>query len=76
MPFVKVYTHFVWSTKDRARLLNSAELRRKVWEHIKENAVEKRIFIDTINGYEEHCHCLISMRTDQTTQIISSVIPP
>ena len=74
MPFVKVYIHFVWSTKDRARLLNSPELRRKVWEHIKDNAVEKRIFVDTINGYEEHCHCVISMSTDQTVSKVMQLI--
>ena len=66
MPFVKVYIHFVWSTKNRAPFLNSFELRKRMWRHIKENSIEKGIFIDTINGYEEHCHCLISLGIDQT----------
>ncbi len=71
MPFVKVYIHFVWSTKNREPFLNSFELRKRMWRYIKENSIEKGIFIDTINGYEEHCHCLISLGIDQT---ISKVI--
>ena len=68
MPFVKVYIHFVWSTKNRVPFLNSKELRLKVWNHIRENAKEKGIFIDFINGYSDHCHCLVSLGTDQTIQ--------
>jgi putative transposase len=54
-----------WPT-DREPLLDSPELRQKVWEHIKENAKAKEIFIDIINGYQEHCHSLISLGIDQT----------
>lgn len=68
MPYVKVYIHFVWSTKNREPFLNTKELRLKVWQHIRENAREKEIFIDFINGYAEHCHCLISLGVDQTIQ--------
>lgn len=66
MPFTKVYIHFVWTTKCRKPFLDSPELRQTVWKHIKENAKSKGIFIDTINGYQEHCHCLISLGVDQT----------
>lgn len=66
MPFVKVYVHFVWSTKNRIPYLDSLELRQKVWDHIKENAKKKEIFIDTINGYQDHCHCLVSLGIEQT----------
>lgn len=68
MPFIKVYIHFVWSTKNREPFLNSPELRKIVWQHIRENAKEKNIFIDFINGYHDHCHCLISLGVDQTIQ--------
>lgn len=68
MPFTKVYLHLVWSTKDRFPFLNSVELRQKVWNHIKENANSKGIFIDFVNGYEDHCHCLVSLGIDQTIQ--------
>ena len=74
MPFIKVYIHFVWSTKNRYPYLDSKELRLKVWNHIRENAKEKGIFIDFINGYNDHCHCLISLGVDQTIQKVVQLI--
>lgn len=68
MPFVKVYIHLVWSTKNRVPHLKSKELRIKVWDHIRENAKKKEIFVDFINGYSDHCHCLISLGVDQTIE--------
>lgn len=68
MPFVKVYIHFVWSTKNRVPYLDTKEVRQKVWQHIRENAKEKGIFVDFVNGYSDHCHCLISLGVDQTIQ--------
>jgi REP element-mobilizing transposase RayT len=68
MPFVKVYIHFVWSTKNRKPFLGSKEIRQKLWQHIRDNAQEKGIFIDFINGYSDHCHCLVSLGVDQTIQ--------
>jgi putative transposase len=74
MPFVKVYIHFVWSTKNRIPFLNSKDLRLKVWNHIRENAKEKGIFVDFVSGYHDHCHCLVSLRTDQTIQKVMQLI--
>ncbi len=74
MPFVKVYIHCVWSTKNRFPYLDSIELRQKVWQHIRENAVQKGIFIDFINGYADHCHCLISLGVNQNIQKIMQLI--
>jgi len=65
MPWVKVWLHFVWSTKDRHPFLTN-ETRIKVFEHIRQNAREKGIHIDFIYGYIDHVHCLISLGTDQT----------
>jgi len=65
MSFIKIYIHFVWSTKNRIPYLDSIQLREKVWKHIIDNAKEKGIFIDFINGYADHCHCLISLGVDQ-----------
>ena len=74
MPFVKVYIHFVWSTKNRIPFLATKEIRQKVWAHIKENAKEKGIYIDFINGYSDHCHCLVSLGVDQTIQKVMQLI--
>ena len=74
MPYIKVYIHFVWSTKDRVPFLDSKEKRKLVWEHIRENAKKKGIYIDFINGYQEHCHCLVSLGVDQTIEKIMQLI--
>ena len=74
MPFVKVYLHCVWSTKNRIPYLDSIELRQKVWNHIRENAIQKGIYIDFINGYSDHCHCLISLGEDQNIQKVIQLI--
>jgi putative transposase len=73
MPFVKVWIHFVWSTKNRAPLLND-KIRQDVFRHIRENAREKDIYLDFINGYTDHVHCLISLGTDQTIEKIMQLI--
>ena len=50
------------------------EIRKKVLEHIRQNAREKGIHIDFINGYLDHVHCLISLGTDQTLEKIMQLI--
>ena len=74
MPFVKVYIHFVWSTKNREPFLATKELRQMMWNHIKENAKSKGIFIDYVNGYSDHCHCLVSLGIDQNIQKVMQLI--
>lgn len=49
----------VFSTKNREAFLNFKELRKQVFHHIKKNAEEKGIWLDCVNGYQEHAHCLI-----------------
>ena len=73
MPYVKVWIHLVWSTKNRRRLLTD-EIRPIVFQHIRENAKEKSIFLDFINGYWEHVHCLISLGTEQTISEVVKLI--
>lgn len=74
MPFVKIYIHLVWSTKNRMPFLDTIQLRNQVWNHIKQNAGDKQIFIDTVNGHSDHCHCLISLGTEQTISKIVQLI--
>jgi putative transposase len=74
MLFIKVYVHFVWSTKNRVQTLNTPELRQNVWQHIRENAKKKDLFIDFVNGHAEHCHCLVSLGVDQTISKVMQLI--
>ena len=74
MSFIKIYIHLVFSTLNRKPFLNSKDLRVNVWKHIKENATEKEIFIDVVNGYSDHCHCLISLSSDQNIEKVVQLI--
>ncbi len=70
MSWVRIWVHLVFTTKDREPFLKK-EIRQKVFQHIKENAIQKEIILDLVNGYSEHVHCLISLHKDQS---ISQVI--
>jgi len=74
MSFIKVYIHLVWCTKNRYPFLDTKELRLEVWKHILENGRKKGIFIDFVNGYSDHCHCLISLAGDQNIQKVVQMI--
>ena len=73
MPWVRVWIHFVWSTKNREPHLNR-DIRQDVFAHIRENARAKNIHIDCMNGYVEHVHCLVSLGTDQTIEKIMQLV--
>jgi REP element-mobilizing transposase RayT len=73
MPYVKVWIHLVWSTKNRFPFLTD-DIRPIVFQHIRENAKKKDIFLDFINGYWEHLHALVSLGTEQTISNIIKLI--
>jgi REP element-mobilizing transposase RayT len=73
MPFVKVWVHFVWSTKNREPMLTQ-DIRQTVFQHIRDNSKEKGIFLDFIGGYVDHVHCLISLGTGQEIEEIVQLI--
>ncbi len=73
MAFVKVWIHFVWGTKNRLPILKQPQ-RAELFKHIRENSKNKDIYLDFINGIEDHIHCLISLNSEmsisQTVQLI------
>jgi putative transposase len=73
MPFVKIWVHCVWSTKNREPSL-TGDIRQKVFQHIRENAKLKGIFLDSVGGYVDHVHCLISLGTNQTVEKVMQLI--
>ena len=73
MSFVKIWIHLVFSTKDREPLL-SIDFRYDLHKHIIQNCKEKDIFLQAINGYTDHLHCLISLGKDQTISKVSQLI--
>jgi putative transposase len=70
MSFVQIFVHAVWSTKHRQPML-IRENREILFNHIHQNARKKDINIDTIGGYIDHIHCLVSLGKEQS---ISKVI--
>ena len=65
MGYTKVWIHLVWATKKREAVFNK-ELRSQLFSHIRENAKNKNIHLDFVNGFTDHIHCLISLDADQT----------
>jgi len=74
MSWVRVYIHIIFSTKNREPFLNSSDLRKKVFQHIKQNASEKDIWLDCVNGWQEHAHCLISLGKEQIISKVAQLI--
>jgi len=64
MSMIKIWVHLVWSTKKRAPVLTKL-LRAKLNTHIRENAKDKGIWVDFVNGHIDHIHLLISLNGDQ-----------
>ncbi|MGD0343096.1 MAG: IS200/IS605 family transposase [Bacteroidales bacterium] len=73
MSYVKNWLHCVWGTKNRVPFLNP-DFRNILIIHIKENAREKGIYIDSINGHREHLHCLLSLNPDQSLSKVIGLI--
>jgi putative transposase len=60
MPYVKIWIHLVFGTKNRSPFLTE-QVKPKVIHHIYENARQKEIFIDIADGSHDHLHCLLSL---------------
>ncbi|MBK9392288.1 MAG: IS200/IS605 family transposase [Bacteroidetes bacterium] len=73
MSYVKIWLHCVWGTKRRIPYLTN-DLLKELTEHIKVNALEKGIYIDTINGHREHIHSIISLGPDQAIARVIQLI--
>jgi putative transposase len=73
MSYIKIMVHCVWGTKNREAIL-TPEKRVQIFGHIRENAKKKEIYIDTIGGYLEHVHCLISLGGDQSISKVMQLI--
>ena len=73
MPYIQIYIHLAWATKNRIPFL-SKEIRHQVFNQIKEYAFQKSIIVDHINGHKEHVHCLISLKADQNIATILNLL--
>ena len=69
----KIWIHLIWSTKERHPFLYP-NIKKKVIFHIKDKGKENDIYIDSINGVENHIHILICMNPNQTISKIVNQI--
>ena len=56
--YYKLWAHLVWTTKYREPVLTKTN-RFKIYQHIRKRIEAEKIWIDTMNGTEDHVHCLI-----------------
>jgi REP element-mobilizing transposase RayT len=71
--FLKIWIHFIWSTKHRRAIIRK-DLKYQLYEHIRKNAKNKGIYIDYINGTENHIHLLISLKGEQSPSKIAFLL--
>ncbi len=73
MPYVRIWVHAVFSTKNRNPFLKQ-NIRKKVWDHIRLNCKEKNIYLQNINGSTDHAHCLFQLGRTQTLSEVMNLI--
>jgi len=73
MPYVRIWVHLIWSTKNREPYL-LGEIGSRVKNHIIENADKKDIHLDCINGSTDHLHALISLKADQSISKVAQLL--
>ena len=73
MSYVKIWVHAVWRTKNSEPLLTK-DIRIELFRHIKENAKQKEIYIDFINGHIEHLHCLFALNAEMSISKVMQLI--
>ena len=73
MPYIRVWIHYVWATKNRQPIL-IAPYREPLFDHIRLNARLKDIYLDRVNGYHDHVHCLVSLPSNQTIEKTAQLI--
>ena len=73
MAYVKNWLHCVWGTKNRHPYL-IGDIKTEVIKHILDNAKAKNIYIDSIGGFTEHIHCLISLNPEMSLSNVIQLI--
>lgn len=73
MSWVRIWVHIVFSTKNRTPFLQQS-IREKVLQHIRKNAKSKDIWLDSVGGYVDHVHCLVSLNKDQSISKVAQLI--
>ncbi len=73
MSYVRIWVHLVFSTKNRYPFIKK-DIRKQFINHIYSNCKKKEILLASINGYEEHIHCLLSIQKEQSISKMANLI--
>ena len=73
MSYLRIWVHCVWTINKKIPYLKD-KLKDEVIFHIRDNAKLKGIYIDHINGHNEHLHALISLGGKQNISEIMQKI--
>lgn len=71
--YSSLWVHLIWSTKNREPILTPS-LKQEVYKVIKGIAIDHEIYLDCINGVEDHVHLLVRLRTDQSVADVVKTI--
>ncbi|MFD2146521.1 transposase [Mucilaginibacter antarcticus] len=71
--YSSIWLHLIWSTKNREPILVPG-LKQEVFQVINTTAKDHEIYLDCINGVEDHIHLLVRLRTDQSVADIVKTI--
>jgi putative transposase len=63
MSHVRIWIHAVWGTKNHAALISDS-IKVQLFKHIRENGKSKGLYLDFVNGTQNHVHCLLSLNAD------------
>lgn len=73
MSWVRIWVHLVFSTKNRFPYFNSQN-REIVFRHMINNMGNKGIQLESLGGYTDHVHCLLSLGNDQSISKVAQLI--
>ena len=73
MPYIKIWVHLIFSTKNREKLI-SKDIKKKLITQIIDNGKLKNIYIDRVNGIEDHFHILLSLANDMSISKAAQLI--
>ena len=73
MSYVRIWVHLVFTTQRREPYL-SERIRKALIGHIVENCRLKGVFLDSIGGWTDHLHLLISLGREQNIAKVAMLI--
>lgn len=67
--FVNIWIHAICATKNRQKLL-AKNVRMELFRHIHSRLKEIELYLDVINGVEDHIHCLFRLSPTQNISLV------